>query len=236
MTDERPRIRRRTRLLLVAAAVLAVVAGVGAVVGPRLYARAVNGSAAAAPALTGTPHRSITAPASTGTWTATPQSFAGYRVHEVLQGQNVNVVGRTNKVTASAGITDGRLRSATVTVQVGSIHTPEAARDAYFRSTALQTGTFPTATFQLTRPTDLTAALRGGAASVQLTGNLTLHGVTRPETLRARVGAQANRNVQVVGSVPITFSDFHVTAPSLGFVTVDGHGAVEFSLELHKQA
>ena len=42
--------------------------------------------------------------------------------------------------------------------------------------------------------------------------------------------------VQVVGSVPITFSDFDVEAPSLGFVTVDDAGSVEFGLDLVRSA
>nr|WP_245542796.1 hypothetical protein [Pseudoclavibacter soli] len=34
------------------------------------------------------------------------------------------------------------------------------------------------------------------------------------------------------GSIPITFADFGVTAPSLGFVSVEDHGEVEFLLNL----
>jgi hypothetical protein len=39
---------------------------------------------------------------------------------------------------------------------------------------------------------------------------------------------------QIVGSIPITFQDFGVQAPSLGFVTVEDHGSVEFSLDVAK--
>lgn len=255
MTDNRERRPRRlTRALLIGSAVAVVVIGVGVIVGPRLYAQQVNGSAAAAPTLsagsrsgsgtggsgTGASGSSagaggLTSAGSTGSWTATGSSFAGYRVHEVLQGQNVNVVGRTKKVAADVALDAGRLSSGTVTVQVGDISTPESARDAYFRGTALQTQKFPEAAFVVTKPVDLGAVLAGGSAEVRVPGKLTLHGVTRSETFDAQVGVDGDA-LQVVGSIPISFADFGVSAPSLGFVTVDDHGAVEVSLTLKKES
>jgi hypothetical protein len=41
--------------------------------------------------------------------------------------------------------------------------------------------------------------------------------------------------VQVIGSVPVTFADFGVEAPSLGFVTVEDEGSIEFSLQLQPE-
>ncbi len=41
---------------------------------------------------------------------------------------------------------------------------------------------------------------------------------------------------QLSGSIPITFADYGVTAPSLGFVTVEKTGSVEFLLNLEKAA
>jgi hypothetical protein len=37
---------------------------------------------------------------------------------------------------------------------------------------------------------------------------------------------------QVAGSIPITFADFGVEAPNLGFVSVEPDGFVEFSLTI----
>jgi hypothetical protein len=34
----------------------------------------------------------------------------------------------------------------------------------------------------------------------------------------------------------VTFADYGVTPPSLGFVSVDDHGAVEFSLRLERSS
>ncbi|WP_245807012.1 YceI family protein [Krasilnikoviella flava] len=57
----------------------------------------------------------------------------------------------------------------------GGIVTDEPPRDAYFRGSVMQVGTFPAAELAVTDPVRLTA----GATEVDLTGELTVHGVTR---------------------------------------------------------
>jgi polyisoprenoid-binding protein YceI len=227
-------LRTRTKVIIGIAAGIVVVAGVGVIVGPRLYADAVNGSAAAAPSLSPGAGGKLDAASADGTWKSGSGSYAGYRVHEVLQGQDVNVVGRTKQVEGTVKVDDGKLSDATVTVQVGKISTPEAARDAYFRDTALQTDEYPTATFTVTKPVDVAEALDGSTQDVTLTGDLTMHGVTKSVQADAQVAVGKSGSVQVAGKVPVTFQDYGVKAPSLGFVTVDDKGSVEFSLALTK--
>jgi polyisoprenoid-binding protein YceI len=157
-------------------------------------------------------------------------SFAGYRVDEVLNGTDVTVTGRTEDVTGSVTVADGSLTEATVEVDIASVATDEGNRDAYFRDQAMEVGTFPTAIFELTEP----AVIEEGATAVELTGDLTVHGVTQPATFEGEVAGDAASGdvVQVIGSIPITFADFDVAAPSLGFVTVENEGSIEFSLQL----
>jgi polyisoprenoid-binding protein YceI len=216
--------------VLVGVGVGVVVLG-GAVVafGPGLYADWNNRAAAEEPTLdAASGDAGALDPASlAGDWTVADGSYAGYRVHEVLQGEDVTVTGRTDEVTGSFTVADGTLTAATVEVDMASVATDEPPRDAYFRGDALEVGTYPTATFALTSPVELPP----GSADVELAGDLTIHGVTQAVTVEAQVGPTAD-GVQVVGSVPITFSDFDVEAPSLGFVTVDDAGSVEFGLDL----
>lgn len=216
--------------MLVGVGVGVVVLG-GAVVafGPGLYADWNNRAAAEEPTLdAASGDAGALDPASlAGDWTVADGSYAGYRVHEVLQGEDVTVTGRTDEVTGSFTVADGALTDATIEVDMASVATDEPPRDAYFRGDALEVGTYPTATFTLTSPVELPA----GSADVELAGDLTIHGVTQAVTVEAQVGPTAD-GVQVVGSVPITFSDFDVEAPSLGFVTVDDAGSVEFGLDL----
>ncbi|MDM7831305.1 YceI family protein [Cellulomonas edaphi] len=197
--------------------------GAGVLVGPQLYAAHANRAAAPVPSLTASPGLEGDLD---GTWSIGSGSVAGYRVHEVLRGIDVRVTGRTPQVEGTVTVDDGELTAALLSVDMASIHTDEPPRDAYFRSSALHTSRFPTATFALTRAARLTD---GGDAV--LDGELTIHGVTRA----VRVDAQAaggSRGVDVVGSVPVVFADYGVKAPDLGFVKVDSRGAVEFSLHL----
>ncbi|MBT1545622.1 YceI family protein [Curtobacterium aurantiacum] len=227
-------LRKRTKVIIGISAGVVVVAAAAVIAGPVIYANTVNGQAAAAPSLSASSSGTLDAKDADGTWTSKSSSYAGYRVHEVLQGNDVNVVGRTKDVKGTAVVDGGSLAKATVTVQVGKITTPEAARDEYFRSTALQTDKYPTATFELTKPVDVTKALDGSTQDVTLTGTMDLHGVEKPVTADAQVAVGKGGTVQVAGTVPITFADYGVKAPSLGFVTVDGKGSVEFSLDLGK--
>ncbi|MEN0102959.1 MAG: YceI family protein [Curtobacterium sp.] len=225
-------MRTRTKVLLGIAAGVVVIGAAGVIGGPIVYANLVNGSAEAEPTLAPTGGATLDPADADGTWQAGNDSFAGYRVHEVLRGQDVTVTGRTKDVDATATVADGSLERATVTVQVASIATPESARDEYFRSQALQTDRFPTATFRVTDPVDVRAALAGTERDVTLRGDLTMHGVTKTVEADAQLGVDGDGHVQVAGSIPVTFADYGVDAPDLGFVKVDGSGAVEFSLEL----
>ncbi|MFF2268656.1 YceI family protein [Cellulosimicrobium cellulans] len=222
-------MRRRTKVLVGVGVGVVVLGGAVVAVGPGLYADWNNRAAAEEPALDASSgDAGALDPGSlAGDWTVADGSYAGYRVHEVLQGEDVTVTGRTDEVTGSFTVADGALTEATIEVDMASVATDEPPRDAYFRGDALEVGTYPTATFSLTSPVELPA----GSADVELAGNLTIHGVTQAVTVEAQVGTTAD-GVQVVGSVPITFSDFGVEAPSLGFVTVDDAGSVEFGLDL----
>lgn len=211
-------------------AAVVVIGGAAAIFGPGLYADRANEAAADAPSLAAEAAPLPDAEAAAGTWTVTDGSFAGYRVDEVLQGEDVTVTGRTEDVTGSVTVADGAITAADIEVDIASVATDEANRDAYFRDNAMEVGQFPTATFTLTEP----APIEEGATSVALTGELTVHGVTQPATVDAEVAGDATSGdpVQVVGSVPVTFEDFGVEAPDLGFVTVEDEGSIEFSLQL----
>ncbi|KTR04561.1 YceI family protein [Curtobacterium luteum] len=229
-------LRTRTKVIIGIASGVVVVGAAAAIAGPVIYANTVNAQAEAAPSLSAAPSGGgqLSAAEADGDWKSTGDSFAGYRVHETLQGQDVDVVGRTKDVEGTAEVSGGSLTEATVTVQVATISTPEARRDEYFRTTALQTDQHPTATFTLTKPVDVSGALDGSTQDVTLTGTMDLHGVEQPVSADAQVAVAADGSVQVAGSIPITFEDYGVQAPSLGFVTVDPKGSVEFSLDLEK--
>lgn len=167
-----------------------------------------------------------------GAWTSTTQSLAGYRVDEVLAGQDVTVVGRTNDVSGNVTIADSLLTEANVSVDLASIETDNSNRDSAFRD-LLNTTDHPQAIFRLTDSVDLNTAeqmVDSESVKLQVAGELTAAGATVPviATITATVQGETTT---LNGSIPIVFEDFGITAPNLGFVTVQDQGTVEFSIE-----
>lgn len=167
----------------------------------------------------------------TGTWAVAGGSEAGYRVDEVLNGQDNTVVGRTSDVTGEVTVAGGEATEGEITVDMTTITTDSGSRDGQFRGPIMQTDQFPTSTFTLTSPVPLDGLDAGGPISVTATGDLTVRDVTRPVEIELEV-QRSGDGVQVAGSGEIRFSDFEVDPPNLGFVRVEDSGTVEFLLTL----
>jgi polyisoprenoid-binding protein YceI len=235
-TTERPVAPRGHRrrwwiALAVALALLVVVA----VVGPRIYASVESGKAAAplataGPGGAGTPTAAATDPTLDGAWTVVPGGTAGYRVDEVLNGQAITVTGRTDQVGGSLTVTAGRLTAGTVSVDLASVATDSGQRDGQFRTRVVDVERFPTADFAITGPVPLGGLDVGSTVAVSLAGTLTLKGTTRDVTVPATVERTAEDAVTVTGSLPLTWSDYGVQAPDLGFVSVEDTGTIEFAV------
>src|SRR5690606_7941627 len=108
-----------------------------------------------------------------------------------------------------------------------------AMRDRALGNQALETNRFPTATFELSSPVELPDGLANGeAVSLSVTGNLTLHGVTREVTVPIEARLVDNYLV-AVGSIEIVFADFDIERPrAASVVSVEDHGVMELQLTL----
>jgi polyisoprenoid-binding protein YceI len=231
-------MQKRTKIITasIVAGVL-VLGATAAIAGPIVYRDLIVGEADAAPTVTAAPtptdattDAAVDSTDLTGDWVVADGSFAGYRVDEVLNGTDVTVTGRTEDVTGSLTVDGLELTEAEFTVDVASIATDSSSRDSYFRDNALRVSEFPTATFVLTDTVSATAPpVVGEVQTVTATGDLTIAGVTRPVTVELQAVLNA-ADGQVAGSIPITFADFGVEAPNLGFVSVEPEGFIEFSL------
>lgn len=219
---------KKTVTWILVAAVALVVVAVG---GAWWYARSQQGTEAA-PLGVSTTAPSVTAdPADlTGDYAVVEGSEAGYRVEEVLSGQDVTVVGRTQEVTGTVTLADGVLTAARVEVALADVATDEAARDRAFDQ-LLGVDEHPTAVFETTEPVDVSAAADGSVATVEAAGTLTVAGVTQPATATLQVQLTAD-GASVSASVPVTFADYGISAPNLGFVQVQDAGTVEALLRL----
>jgi polyisoprenoid-binding protein YceI len=188
------------------------------------------------PTTTPTTVAGATGTALDGTWTVSPgdeRNFVGYRVTEKLVANiaESTATGRTHDVTASMTIDDTTVRDVTVTADLRTLESDNSFRDGRLHGSAIESDKFPEAKFVLATPIVLTAQPAVGATiTVQASGTLALHGVTRPVTISMQ-GRYDGRNVQVVGSLPIAFSDYGITAPTAPAVaSVDDHGEMELQL------
>ena len=169
-----------------------------------------------------------------GTWTVGAGSEAGYRVDEILFGQNNTAAGRTTDVTGTVTLEGTKVTATTITVDLTTVSSDEERRDNQFQGRIMNTAEFPTATFELTEPADFgEVPAEGAVINVKATGKLTMHGTTRT----VAVDLQAKRSagtIEVTGNLPIVFADYGIPNPSFGPISTEDHGELEFLLKLTK--
>jgi polyisoprenoid-binding protein YceI len=167
-----------------------------------------------------------------GTWRVGAGSQAGYRVKEVLLGQNNIAVGRTSHVTGDLVISGSTVRSATFSVAMATIHSDQSQRDAQFDGRIMDVASYPVGRFTLTRPISLAPVPAAGVIKTySATGDLTLHGHTQPVTFTVSAERTSGK-IEVSGSIPVTFAKWGIGNPSFGnFVTTQSRGVLEFLLD-----
>lgn len=218
--------------------VVVVLIALGLYFGPKIYASLQEDDAPAATVSTADAQAATTDDLD-GTWTITPgdasnTTAAGYTVDEVLNGSDVTVVGSTTEVGGAVTIADSELTSGEVVVQTNSITTDNDRRDGQFRGNIFETETYPTATFTIDSPIDLSQLPRDGSTqTVTAEGTLTLKDQTRDVTVEMEV-LQSGDTLIASGSIPTTWADYGIEPPSLGFVTVEDSGTVDFLINLNQ--
>jgi len=206
-----------------------------AVAGPFLYIHFFNGSTPAAltlsPSGSASSASSASSSAMAGSWTVGSGSVVGYRVNEVLLGQNTTAVGRSTSVTGHLTIAGSTATAASFSVTMDTIRSDKSQRDDRFDGPIMDVAKYPTGTFALTSPVDL-APLPAARTVKTYTahGKLTLHGTTRAVTVTLTAQRTAS-GIKVAGQIPVLFSDYNIQNPSFaGFVTTQDHGLLEFLL------
>jgi polyisoprenoid-binding protein YceI len=169
-----------------------------------------------------------------GTWQPTADSIAGYRVKEKLFGQSATAVGRTSDVTGKLVIDNERVTDASFTVDMTTVKSDRDQRDNQFQGRIMDTSTYPTSTFELASPIALgTIPADGKVVTYKATGKLTLHGTTKTVTVDLDA-KRAGDNIDVSGSIPITFAEWNIPNPSFGPASTEDHGELEFLLVFAK--
>jgi polyisoprenoid-binding protein YceI len=245
MTATRPtgRARRRT-ITIVVVAVLVVLVAAGGYGLWYLFLRPSGPAAVSSESLV-LPSAAASSPLPSGglagTWNVdtsigsladSTDSFVGYRVQEQLASIGANTaVGRTPNVSGTLTISGTQLTAATISADLTALQSDDQRRDGQLVDHGIETATFPNATFTLTTPVDLgTDPTSGAEIDVTATGQLTLHGQTKTVQIALKTRLSGSI-IEVVGSLPIAFSDYDVQAPtSFAVLTVADQGTMELQL------
>jgi polyisoprenoid-binding protein YceI len=221
------------RWLLVALVVVGLVVG-----GPFAYIHFIQGDAPAKFTLSATDASGSggSVPLE-GTWSIGPGSQAGYRVGEVLAGQDSTAVGRTDVLSGSMTIEGASVESGSFTADMRAMKSEQPTRDRTFQRRIMETATYPTATFTLTKPIDIGSLPPSGAArKFSAVGNLTLHGTTKAVTIPITAD-HSGTTIRVLGRLPIVFADWNIGNPSFPpLVTTKDQGELEFLLSFTRGA
>src|SRR4051812_24138336 len=171
-----------------------------------------------------------------GTWNVAADSQAGYRVKESLAGVATEGAGRTSSITGTMTIDGTSVTDTQLTVDMTTFQSDDSRRDGQFNGRIMEVSKFPTATFELTTPIDIgTIPADGGSVQVQASGDLTIHGVTKPVTFDL-TAKETNGRIGVVGATVITFADYEIDNPSNGFAETGETGTLELQLVFDKAA
>jgi polyisoprenoid-binding protein YceI len=170
-----------------------------------------------------------------GTYKATSASQVGYRAKEVLFGQNVEGVGRTNAVTGSLTIAGTTISAVELTADLTKLKSDSDRRDGQVNSRILQTAKYPNATIKVTKPIALSSIPADGVVVEQnATVTMTVKDVTKdvPVSLKAK---RSGSNIEVTGSIPVKWSDWNIEDPSFKpSIVVEDNGTMEFLIVFAK--
>jgi polyisoprenoid-binding protein YceI len=226
-------MKRRYTWLIVIAVILVLI-----VVGTFVYASRFANTVSQTQTHTA-PGAIIVSPTPTGTATgnatsATQQTFqivpdqttASYSVFEnlILQNKpNNDAIGTTHGVQGTFHIQTGTAPLVTamnIKVDLTTLQTDSQMRDNYVRQHALETDTYPDATFVSVSTQGLPSSYNDGqSVHFQLTGNMTMHGKTNKEVFDVQ-GKVVGKTITGKATSTIYMTDFGIQPPNLADIAI----------------
>jgi polyisoprenoid-binding protein YceI len=218
---------------------IALVVVIAAVAAPFIYIHVIEGPPPGKLTLprttttTSGSKSSTTSSSLEGTWNAGTGSVAGYRVNEDLVGQHTTAVGRTSEIWGSLQVNGNRVTGGKFSVAMASVKSDQSQRNARFDGPIMDVSRYPTATFTITSPIDLSSLPEPGVTQHDMAGGtLDLHGVNRAVTFPLQVQVQGS-HVAVLADLTVPFAEWNIANPSIGgFVTTADQGTLEVLLLL----
>ncbi|MDQ2714287.1 MAG: YceI family protein [Chloroflexota bacterium] len=154
------------------------------------------------------------------------QTTASYSVYENLIFQNKpnnDAIGTTHAVQGSFRIRAGAsplVASMNVTVDLRTLQTDSPRRDHYVQQNALETDTYPTATFVSVSMQGLPPSYADGqTVHFQLIGNLTMHGKTNKAVFNVQAKV-VGQTITGTATSTIYMTDYGIQPPDLANIAI----------------
>ncbi len=167
-------------------------------------------------------------------------SSASYSVTEQFVGISFpnDAVGTSTTVNGTIGIAaDGAIEPGSkLTIDLRNLKSDQEQRDGFVKTRTLETDKFPMAEFVPTKIKGIPTMIPfQGQAGVELTGNMTIHGVTKEVTFQGI--ATFGRDGTIAGRAKTTFNfaTFGLTKPSIGrLMNVDDKIALDIQFKFKR--
>lgn len=161
------------------------------------------------------------------------ESQARFVIGEILGGQPNTVIGVNDQVQGQVTLNTSNPDASQIgAIEIGasSFVTDSDLRNRAIRQFILQAGDYPVITF---RPTSISglpdSTTVGQPVQLEISGDLTIRGFTRPVTFAAQVTLAAENRLQGTASATIQRADFDLTIPQVPRVAgVDEAVILEF--------
>ena len=151
-------------------------------------------------------------------------SEARFYINEVLLGNDKTVIGTTTQVTGDIQFDLANPASATVgtiSVNARELSTDDNRRNNQIKNRILEStkDEFQFITFEPTTISGLPESVAiGDTLNVQMTGNLTIHGVTQEQIFEVAITVVSETELQGLGSTTILHQDYELSIPSVPMV------------------
>jgi len=164
-------------------------------------------------------------------------SEAAYFVDEELASVGIpsTAKGSTKEISGTLYLTgDGAAvatgQTSSFTVQLRNLTSDKSMRDQRVQQ-ALETSRYPTATFTIASANGYNPAIADGQEqTMQLSGSLELHGVTKPVAWEVKAYRQGNV-ISALATVTVKFSDFNITPPTFqGLLSISDQATLQVQL------
>jgi polyisoprenoid-binding protein YceI len=140
--------------------------------------------------------------------------------------------GRTANITGTVVADPAAPAQASVDVSVDltSLDTGNGLRNQHMREKYLQTDRFPKATFKSVSVVAPPSIATSQPADLTITGDFTLHGVTKRVTIPVKATLLADGRIHVISAFQVRMPDYGIEVPKNVLVTVDDAVGVRMDL------